>query len=47
MIRGAYDKFPDFLCGGSKNCRRLLKIQYIIAIYLMRSLTNFYDFRFK
>ena len=28
-------------------CRRLLKIQYVIAIHIMRWLTNFYDFRFK
>ena len=28
------------------NCRRLLKIQYVIAIYLMRWLTSFYNFRF-
>ena len=34
-------------CTGIWNCRRLLKIQYIIAIHLMRWLTNFYDFRFK
>ena len=29
------------------NCRRLLKIHYVIAIHLIRWLTNFYDFRFK
>ena len=29
------------------NCRRLLKIQYVIAIRLMRWLTNVYDFRVK
>ena len=28
-------------------CRRLLKIQYVIAIHLMRWVINFYDFRFK
>ena len=28
-------------------CRRLLKIHYVIAIHLMRWLTDFYDFRFK
>ena len=28
-------------------CRTLLKIQYVIAIDLMRWLTNFYDFSFK
>ena len=29
------------------NCCRLLKIQYVIAIRLMKWLTNFYDYRFK
>ena len=29
------------------NHRRLLKIHYVIAIHLMRWLTNFYDFNFK
>ena len=28
-------------------CHRLLKIQYVIAIHLMRWLTNFYHFTFK
>ena len=42
-IRGEFDKFPDFFL----NCRRLLNIQYVIAIHLMRWLTNFYDFTFK
>ena len=42
-IRGAFNKFPVFF----KNCRRLLKIQYVIDIHLMRWLTYFYDFRFK
>ena len=46
-IRGAYDKFPDFFRMGIWNCRRLLKIQYLIAIHFMRWLTNFYDFTFK
>ena len=46
-IQGAYDKFPDFFCMGIKNCHRLLKIHYVIAIHLMRWLTNFYDFSFK
>ena len=32
---------------GIWNCRRLLKIQDVIAIHLMRWLTDFYDFRFK
>ena len=41
-ICGEFNKFP-----GIQNCRRLLKIQYLIAIHLMRWLTNFYDFRFK
>ena len=34
-------------CTGISNCRRLLKIQYVIVMYLMRWLTNFYDFKFK
>ena len=46
-VQGAYDKFPDFFCTGISNCHRLLKIQYLIAINLMRWLTNFYDFGFK
>ena len=46
-IRGAYDKFPDFFLMGILNCRKLMKIQYVIAIHLMRWLANFYDFRFK
>ena len=29
------------------NCRRLWKVHYLIAIHLMRWLTNFYDFSFK
>ena len=41
-IRDEFYKFPDFF----KNCRRLLKIQYVIAVHLMRWLT-IYDFRFK
>ena len=45
--RGAYDKFPVFFRIGIWNCHRFLKIQYVIAIHLMRGLTNFYDFRFK
>ena len=35
--------FQTFLCTHLK----LSKIQYVIAIHLMRWLTNFYDFRFK
>ena len=46
-IQGSYDKFPDFFRSDIQNCRRLLKIQYVIAIYLMRWLNNFYGFRFK
>ena len=34
-------------CTGIENCRRLLKIQYVIAIHFMIWLTNFYDFRFN
>ena len=32
---------------GIQNCRRHFKVQYVIAIHLMRWLTNFYEFRFK
>ena len=39
--------FHTFFCTGIYNCRWLLKIHYVIAIHLMRWLTNFYDFRFK
>ena len=46
-VHGASNKFPDFFCTGIWNCRRLLKIQYVIAIHLIRWLTNFYDFTFK
>ena len=46
-ICGAFNKFLDFFCTGIWNCCRLLKIHYVIAIHLMRWLTNFYDFRFK
>ena len=46
-VGGAYDKFPDFSLISIQNCRRFLKIHYVIAIHLMRWLTNFYDFRFK
>ena len=35
-LQGAYNKFPDFFCTGSKNYWRLLKIHYVIAIYVMR-----------
>ena len=46
-IRAAYNKFPDVFRRGIQNCRRLLKIYYVIAIHLMRWLINFYDFSFK
>ena len=42
-LRVAFNKFPDFFCTGIYNCRTLLKIHYLIAIHLMRWLTNFYD----
>ena len=45
-IRSAFNKFPDFFAQAFKIVI-LLKIQYVIAIHLMRWLTNFYDFRFK
>ena len=46
-IRGAFNKFPDFFCTNIWNYRRLLKIHYVIAIHLMRWMTNFYDFSVK
>ena len=46
-MRGAFNKFPNFFCTGVKNWRRLFKIQYVIAIRLIRRLVNFYDFSFK
>ena len=46
-IRGAFNKLPDIFCNEILNCRRLLKIHYVIAIHLMRWLTNFYNFNFQ
>ena len=46
-ILGVFNEFPDFFWTGIWNCRRLLKMHYVIAIHLMRWQTNFYDFRFK
>ena len=46
-IHRAFNKFPDFFCTGIWNCRRLLKIQYVIVIHIMRWQTNFDDFRLK
>ena len=39
--------FQTFFCTGIYNCHRLLKNQYVIAIHVMRRLSNFYDFRLK
>ena len=39
--------FQNFWVRAFKIARRLMKIQYNIAIYLLRWLTNFYDFRFQ
>ena len=47
LYTSAFNNFPDFFCTGIENCHRLLKIQYAIAIHLMRWLPNFYDFSFK
>ena len=33
---GAFNKFQGSFCTAIQNCRRLLTIQYIIAINLMR-----------
>ena len=38
-IRDAFNKFPDFFCTGILNCRRLLKVLYVIAIHLMLEYT--------
>ena len=46
-LRGAFNKVPYFLFTGIWNCRRLLKIHDVIAIHIMRYLTNYYDFKFK
>ena len=35
-IRCAFNKFPDLFCTSIYNCYRLLKIQYVIVIDLMR-----------
>ena len=42
-----FNKFSDFFCTGIYNCRSLFKIQYIIAIHLMKGLTPFFDFSFR
>ena len=39
--------FQPFFRMGIQNCRWLLKVQYVIALHLMRWLANSYDFRFK
>ena len=39
--------FQTFFVWAFKIWCRLLKIQYVIGIYLMRWLTNFYDFRLQ
>ena len=31
-VRGAFNRFPDFFCTSIQNCRRILRIQYVIAI---------------
>ena len=47
QVRGAYDKFRDVFRIGIYNCHSFFKIHYVIAIHLMRWLTNFDDFSFK
>ena len=48
LQRGAFNMFPAFFfCTGIENWRRSMKIQYVIAKYVMRWLINLYDFRFK
>ena len=46
-ITWCIQQVSSLFCTGIWNCHRLLKIHYVIAILLMRWLTNFYDFRFK
>ena len=46
-IRGAFNKLPDFFVQAFKIVIDSLRIHHIIAIYLMRWLTNFYDFSIK
>ena len=45
-IRGEFNKFPDYFIQAFKIVVDL-KIQYVIAIHLMRLQTEFYVFRFK
>ena len=46
MIRGVFNKFPDFFVRAFKIVVDSWKFT-VIAIHLMKWLTNFYDFRFK
>ena len=43
----SFHSVSRLFCTGIWNWCRHLKIHYVIAIHLMRWLTNFYDFRFK
>ena len=36
VLRGAFNKFPDFFCTGIYNCRKLEIFQYFVTILLMR-----------
>ena len=36
LLRGAFNKFPDFFCTGIYNCRKLEIFQYVVTILLMR-----------
>ena len=47
QLRGAFDKFPGIFVQVLKIVVDFSKIQYVIAIHLMRWQNNFYDFRFK
>ena len=50
ILTGHLCKFSNRLSHGVVclfRFRRFLKIQYVIAIHLMKWLANFYDFRFK
>ena len=39
--------YQTFFCTGISNWRTLLKIQYVIAIHIIRWLIKFYNIRFK
>ena len=46
-IRGAFNKFPDFLVEAFKIVVDSWKFSMLLLLHLLRWLTNFHDFRFK